>query len=404
MPTSLYNLHRIMKLSAKLRQSKPADWKVKKLKRLNELDTNSNKKNKGGDISDDSDLSYADSKKLNGLVIERHGSNLLVEVDSEEDPKQKELMVCLQKTSLISMKVVAGDRVSVVKFEQDADQKGLVIALHERNNLLTRPSATSNENKLLLKPIASNIDQIIIVIAAAPDVPPPTIDRYIVAAIANEISEIVLLINKCDLDGTGKLYEELNYYERLGYPMVLVSASTGVGMDKLKRLLANKTSIFVGQSGVGKSSLINTILPEVNAKVGDLVKKESIGSHTTSNARLYHLNFGQDRSHLVPLIESNSESDSIRVERSDGNVNQSSNYNDGMLIDSPGIRELGIWHLTEEAITNGFKEIKEYSKKCKFRNCKHSEGEEPHCAVRNAIYDGVIHPNRYFSYQQILLN
>ena len=135
-------------------------------------------------------------------------------------------------------------------------------------------------------------------------------------------------------------------------------------MDKLTALLADGTSIFVGQSGVGKSSLINHILPEVNAQTGQISETSGLGQHTTTTSRLYHLPQG------------------------------------GNLIDSPGIREFGLWHLQLDQITKGYREFQSYLGTCKFRDCKHLA--DPECALREAVEQGKIHPLRFENYHRLV--
>ena len=144
----------------------------------------------------------------------------------------------------------------------------------------------------------------------------------------------------------------------------MVSRETGEGIDALKAKLADKTSIFVGQSGVGKSSLVNTLMPDVNADIGAVSENSGLGQHTTTTARLYHF--------------------------ADG----------GNLIDSPGVREFGLWHLEAKEITQGFVEFRDYLGGCKFRDCKH--GDDPGCVIREAVENGEISDMRFESYHKIL--
>ncbi|EPE70774.1 GTPase RsgA, partial [Pasteurella multocida 1500C] len=135
-------------------------------------------------------------------------------------------------------------------------------------------------------------------------------------------------------------------------------------IEKLTALFDEGTSIFVGQSGVGKSSLINHILPEVNAQVGDISENSGLGQHTTTSSRLYHLRQG------------------------------------GQLIDSPGIREFGLWHLDQEQITRGYREFQYFLGTCKFRDCKHLN--DPGCALREAMEQGKIHSVRFANYHRLI--
>ena len=301
------------------------------------------------------DLSDAEE----GLVVERQGDRLLVEVAG--GPDQTELLTCVQRASLETAGIVVGDRVYFRRLD-DVTKEGLAIGYKERKSILARP-LSSNPNAMQFKQIASNVDHMVVVVACKPTVPPITIDRYLVVAeVMNMRATIV--VNKSDLDCSKALQEQLLHYPGLGY-RVLQASHNGDGLDELKECLEDSTSIFVGQSGVGKSSLINAILPDVSIRVGDLTTKLQVGSHTTSNARLYHLPFGGD------------------------------------LIDSPGIREFGLWHLDDESIKRGFKEINQASKSCKFRNCRHTESEIG-CAVRKNLDEGFISMARLRHYFELI--
>lgn len=185
--------------------------------------------------------------------------------------------------------------------------------------------------------MASNIDQIIIVSAVLPTLSLNIIDRYLVICETANIPALIVL-NKIDLLNESErqaVKEQLKIYEEIGYETLCLSADTGENMQALHQYLAKGTSIFVGQSGVGKSSLINQLLPEVNALTGSVSDNSGLGQHTTTASRLYHLPQG------------------------------------GQLIDSPGIREFGLWHLEPEQITLGYREFQSVLGTCKFRDCKH---------------------------------
>ena len=301
---------------------------------------------------------------LNGIVIERQGDRLLVEVTDQtvnttehEHEEEERFVVCSQKkSSLVNANIVVGDRIQfrrIIASGSSSSSEGVAVSFKERRNMLERP-VSSNANSLQMKQIAANIDQMVIVTCCQPVVPLVSIDRYLVIATQLNMTALIVL-NKNDLNCSAEFYHYLSHYPSLGYNILKVSNS-GEGIPLLQSHLVNKTSIFVGQSGVGKSSLINLILPEANIRTGGLTQKVQMGSHTTSNARLHHLSSGGD------------------------------------LIDSPGIREFGLWHLDRASIEEGFTEIHAASKLCKFRNCKHSEAELG-CAVRARYNAGLI--NRY---------
>ncbi len=260
--------------------------------------------------------------------------------------------------------LVTGDRV-VWRAAEDAEgnvSEGVVVARSERQNVLERPDARGQ-----LKPVAANIDQILIVFAAEPAPHPNLIDRYLVAAEATGIAP-VLVLNKIDLlpDSGGELRALLARYEALGYPVVTSTTAGEAGLDALLDRLSGRTSVFVGQSGVGKSSLIDRLLPDESLRIGALSKDSRKGTHTTTTARLYRL----------PTAD------------------------DAELIDSPGIREFGLVHLDERQVAEGFIEFRDFLGRCRFRDCSHRH--EPGCALLEAVERGDIHPQRFASYRHIV--
>eukprot|EP01038_Epipyxis_sp_PR26KG_P005542 gene5542-7661_t len=352
---SNYQLFRLLSIKKKI--IKPEDWKLKQL---------SKKQNKKQPQTIENSTDY-EEQQHNGLVIERLGDRLLVEIENANDGNNT-LIQCLQRSNLVDVHAAVGDNV-LFKFHNGSFNQGVVLSVYERRNILQRPSATSNSNKLQLKSIAANIDQLFLIVSSIPLVPLSTIDNYIIAAHASNIPNVSIIVNKMDLLGSSlnELLENMNCYEKLGYNTFKTSIiDSNYGIESLKQALVNKTSMFVGQSGVGKSSLLNSIIPSLNIKTGELIKNVNIGAHTTSNARLYKL--------------------------ADG----------GNIIDSPGIRELGIWHLSRDDIKLGFIEIYPFISKCKFRNCKHSHAEGNTCAVRNAVENGQINPRRYESFMKLI--
>ena len=260
--------------------------------------------------------------------------------------------------------LVTGDRV-IWRGREDPNGRvveGVVVARGERDSVLERPDARGQ-----LKPVAANIDQILIVFAVEPEPHPNLIDRYLVAAEATGIAP-VLVLNKIDLlpeDG-GELLALLHRYEALGYPVVTTTTERANGLDALHARLAGRTSVFVGQSGVGKSSLIDRLLPDEELRIGALSKDSRKGTHTTTTARLYAL----------PGAES------------------------AELIDSPGIREFGLGHLDEQQVAEGFIEFRDLLGHCRFRDCRHRH--EPGCALLEAVERGEVHPERFASYRRIV--
>lgn len=285
-----------------------------------------------------------------GLVIAHHGASLLVET---ADQQHRE---CHSRKS--AGPLVTGDQVVVETGEQD----NIIVQRLPRRSELARPDSRGKS-----RIIAANIDQLLIIIAPRPVFKEALIDRYLVAAELTGITP-VLVLNKVDLlskEDAATVKERLTVYEQIGYRMVEVSAKQANGFDALHEVLNGRNNIVVGQSGVGKSSLINALLPEVDARVGDVSMATNKGTHTTTTARLYHL-----------------------PER------------DGNIIDSPGIREFGLWQVGPADLAAGFREFDTFQSQCKFRDCLHRQ--EPGCAVRAAVQAGEISPQRYKSYLNLL--
>lgn len=263
---------------------------------------------------------------------------------------------CHMRANLGSL--VTGDRV----IWRDAGSLGVVVAVLPRISELSRPDPHGD-----MKTVAANIDNILVVIAPLPKPHSFLIDRYLVAAEAIDIKPVIVL-NKIDLidDKNRHIIEDITaLYRSLGYEVIEASTTQGNGLDELTAFLRDKTTVFVGQSGVGKSSLINKLLPNQNLRVGALSDSTQRGTHTTTTAQLFHF----------PSIDGQS---------------------GGRLIDSPGIREFGLWHMEESTILQGFIELQPHIGTCKFRNCQHKQ--EPGCAILQAHERGEISERRMSSY------
>ena len=305
-----------------------------------------------GDSAVDSDLGPEQS----GLVISHFGAQL--DVEALEGERRGAIVRCRLRTNLDAL--VTGDRV-VWQPRLDGDD-GVVVASLERHSLLSRPDSHSG----LPRPVAANIDQLLVVIAPQPEPFANLIDRYLVAAEACGI-EPILLLNKSDLLDDARrpaLDALLATYRDIGYRVLRASTVAGDGLDQLRAQLSGRISVFVGQSGVGKSSLISTLLPGEEIRVGELSQAVSKGRHTTTTARLFHLPGGGD------------------------------------LIDSPGIREFGVGHLSRPDIEAGFRELQSLLGRCRFRNCRHDA--EPGCAIREAESSGALTPQRSASLRALL--
>lgn len=296
-----------------------------------------------------------------GRVTAHFGSQ--VEVESGDTDSQQRFR-CFLRANLGSL--VTGDRVvfrpgAKIVNNDTSVHEGVVESVMDRDNELSRPNPYNE-----IKPVAANIDQILLVIAPEPQAHPNLIDRYLVAAENCQI-EPILILNKIDLidDTIAPYFDDLlAQYESLGYQSLRVSSQEESSLSELKSLLNDKVSVFVGQSGVGKSSLINTLLPGERIRVGALSENTRKGKHTTTTARLYHFPAGGD------------------------------------LIDSPGIREFGLWHMSADEVLQGFREIRPHAGLCRFRDCQHQQ--EPGCAILAAIENEEISEERFYSYQRIL--
>ncbi len=296
-------------------------------------------------------------KTSSAVVVANYGNKIIVQ--DENNFRYK----CHPRTAISQL--VAGDKVLMQpdKSEVDRGLRGEIIAKLPRKNELSR----LNSHKKLC-PIAANIDFILVVVACVPTPQPELIDRYLVASETLDITP-VLVLNKSDLleeDVKGKksMWDLLSVYEQLDYEIVPTSAKTHRTRD-LKKILKGKTSILVGQSGVGKSSLINDLLDREVSAVGPISKGIHQGTHTTTVAQLFNI---------------------------DTNVN-------GSIIDSPGIREFDLWHISKTEVENSFKEFSPFIGKCRFRNCKHRS--EPDCAIKEAVSKGLIAGMRLNSFHRI---
>lgn len=253
-----------------------------------------------------------------------------------------------------------------VLFEKATDDTGSIAHVEERRSILSRQDHLLRRKQQL---IAANIDQVLITVTVAnPPLKPFLVDRYIIATLKGNMQPIIV-VNKIDLlqpqTEENELFNEfIRIYESLNIPVIATSVVNNIGIDQLKEQMKDKASVFSGQSGVGKSSLIN-IITGLQLRIGDMVEKTHKGSHTTTTTHLIPLSFG------------------------------------GFCIDTPGIRSFGLWDLKKEDLQHYFSEIAAASSHCKYPNCTHSH--EPDCAVKQAAEEGAISFLRLESYQKLLL-
>jgi ribosome biogenesis GTPase / thiamine phosphate phosphatase len=256
------------------------------------------------------------------------------------------------------LKPVCGDRVLAVPIENEPEW--LITAIDKRDNELARPNMRGQ-----IEILAANLDHLCVVAACSPPADWFIIDRYLCAAEIMNIDATVVY-NKADLDGDSvQTREALEVYRDIGYATLLCSAQTGQNMEQLRQLLAARTSIIAGQSGVGKSSIINYLLKIPRQRTSKVSKGSGAGKHTTVN--------------------------SVMLDIEDG----------GKVIDSPGVRDYAPATQTNEEVVSSFREIKEAGYDCRFANCRHLL--EPDCAVKKGIESGTIDQRRYDSYRRLIV-
>lgn len=301
------------------------------------------------------------STVLQGLVVKDLSGFYSVEV---EDGR---IIVCRLRGRLMeeaqSSDIAAiGDRVSIQLLE---DGTGTIEAVMERASILSRAVRTEG-NRGAGQPereqvIIANADQAFFVFAASQPTPNLRyIDRFLVAGEKAGIEQLVLVLNKIDLDTDGSVRAELGAYEKIGYTVLHTCALSGQGIERLREMLTNRLSVFTGPSGVGKTSLLNTVQPGLGRRVKEVSGYSKEGMHTTRDSELVKLEFG------------------------------------GYLADTPGLRQLTVWDIEPEELDAYFIEIAPLVPRCRFNDCTHHH--EPGCAVRAALAAGELSQSRYASY------
>ena len=283
-----------------------------------------------------------------GLVIAHLGKTLAIETDTGE------LLACHSRRRITDIAV--GDRVLL---DATGPASGIVTAVLQRRTALLRPARGGNT-----RTVAANIEQLWIVVAVEPAPDFLLIDQ-IVAVSEHRGIAVGLLLNKVDLPANRSLMDaELQHYVSAGYPLLPVSARARSGLDGLRERLRSSCSMLAGQSGVGKSSLTNALIPDRVLRVNELSAKSGLGRHTTTTATLYHLPGGGD------------------------------------LIDSPGVTVFGLAQMSERDIAQGYREFRDFIGHCRFNDCRHLDDQG--CAVREAVSAGHISAARHARYRRLL--
>lgn len=282
--------------------------------------------------------------KLEGTVVAAHGRHYLIELaDGSTLP-------CFPRGK--KSELACGDR---VQLERSGEAQGVI------NTILPRSSLLYRSNEFRQKLIAANVTLVAIVVATEPSFSDELVTRCLIAAESQDIKALILL-NKCDLiERLPEAEAALSPFARLGYSILHLSALGEV--DALRTQLAGQTSVLVGQSGMGKSTLVNALVPTAGARTREISEALDSGRHTTTHATLYRLPDG------------------------------------AALIDSPGLQEFGLHHLSRSELEHGFREYRVWQGHCRFRNCRHDR--EPGCAIRGAVESGDIDASRHDTFLRL---
>ena len=308
-----------------------------------------NIKNREIQIKKEVDLS---NNREKATVITRYGNTAKVKTET-----RKTVVVSLKRNT---DQIVTGDQV-IIEFK-DNYKEGKIIAALERSNELSRPYQKTK------KVIAANIDQMLIVNSINPKISLYILDNYLIAAESLKINPVII-INKIDLCSSKELKEiqkDMQIYKNIGYDILYYSNKTKDcphKKDNILKKIIYKSNILVGQSGVGKSTIIKEIFPDIDIKIQEISQKSNLGRHTTTYSTLFEIEKG------------------------------------GSIIDSPGIREFKIGSIPKEEIAHLYRDFQPYIKNCKFRNCNHIN--PPNCGIKEALKNKEISEKRYNNYLKI---
>ena len=298
---------------------------------------------------------------MHGLIIKNTGSWYTVKTDDGRIVECKVKGNFRSKGIRSTSPVAVGDYVDII---MNAEGTALISAIDDRKNYIIRKASNLSKQSQI---IAANLHQALLIITIKqPETSTTFIDRFLAGAEAYRVP-VVLVFNKTDLlNDDERHYQQqmVTLYETIGYPCIEISAETGMGIDQLQTLLKQKVTLVSGNSGVGKSTLINAIIPHADQRTAEISNAHGTGMHTTTF------------SEMIELAEG------------------------GYLIDTPGIKGFGTFDIEREELTSYFKEIFEFSKDCKFNNCTHTH--EPGCAVLQAVENHYISVSRYQSYLNML--
>lgn len=299
-------------------------------------------------------LQFDNTNTITARVISHHGRQLFAET---EDYKR---IKCKIRQNLGD--IACGDYVLLQQAQEiTGEEQNVVVAVKDRTNLLVKTGFAG-----ATKPIAANIGQLVIVTAIKPKPNPYLIDRYLTAA-ENLPAKALIIINKVDLLDykTKRMADDLAaLYEAIGYRVITSSMKQETGLNELSEAFSNTTSILVGLSGVGKSSIVKAILPKEEIRIGETSEATGEGKHTTTVSAFYHLNDG------------------------------------GIIIDSPGVRDFTPKNNSQDEITHGFLDVRQFNGNCKFKNCSHKN--EPECAIKKAVEDGNLNEQRFKNYLRLV--